>query len=213
VERSIAPVASGAADASDTVIPSADTLVIVEDGDVVQIPDRSRYRRGQTPQVFRAEVLERAYEAAAAAGDLSATDDCSLVLRHVPGARVIAVAGDEANMKITTRLDMVIADRMIQMQMLDPAMVLEPRRTLDDARVLVVGGTTGIGALVGTPGSATLTIVENEFAAVLLNEVDVSDARAGEGLLLITIDYTVRATNTRYNMVYPFYLTEATPGV
>ena len=31
-----------------------------------------------------------------------------------------AVAGDEANLKITTRLDMVLADRMIQMQTLDP---------------------------------------------------------------------------------------------
>ena len=55
-------------------------------------------------------------------------------------------------------------------------------------------------------------ILEHE-PRVLLNEVDVSDARAGEGLLLINIDYTVRATNTRYNMVYPFYLTEATPEV
>ena len=53
-QRSIEPVASGRADATDTVIPSADTLVIVEGEEVVEIPDRSRYRRGQTPQVFRA---------------------------------------------------------------------------------------------------------------------------------------------------------------
>ena len=45
---------------------------------------------------------------------------------------------------------------------------------------------------------------------VLLNEVEVSDEQAGEGLLLVTIDYTVRATNSRYNLVYPFYLREAT---
>ena len=44
---------------------------------------------------------------------------------------------------------------------------------------------------------------------VLLNEVDVSGQRADEGVLLIAIDYTVRATNSRYNMVYPFYLAEA----
>ena len=105
VRRAIEPVAAGLADSSDTVIASADTLVIVDGEDVVEIPERSRYRRGQTPQVFRAEVLARAYAAAAAAGDLSATDDCSLVLRHVPGARVMAVAGDEVNLKITTRTD------------------------------------------------------------------------------------------------------------
>ena len=44
---------------------------------------------------------------------------------------------------------------------------------------------------------------------VLLNDVDVSGQRADEGVLLIGIDYTVRATNSRYNMVYPFYLAEA----
>ena len=53
-----------------------------------RIPDRGRYRRGQTPQVFRADVLTQAYEAAARAGDLQATDDCSLVLRYVPGVPV-----------------------------------------------------------------------------------------------------------------------------
>jgi ribitol-5-phosphate 2-dehydrogenase (NADP+) / D-ribitol-5-phosphate cytidylyltransferase len=120
IRRSIEPVASGAADVTDTVISSADTLVIVEGEDVVEIPDRSRFRRGQTPQVFRASVLARAYAAAAAAGDLHATDDCALVLRYVPGVRVVAVAGDEANIKITTSLDLVLADRMIQMRAIDP---------------------------------------------------------------------------------------------
>jgi 2-C-methyl-D-erythritol 4-phosphate cytidylyltransferase len=65
IQRSIEPILSGRADATDTVIPSADTLVIVEDDLVVEIPDRSRYRRGQTPQTFRRSVLARAYEAAA----------------------------------------------------------------------------------------------------------------------------------------------------
>lgn len=31
-----------------------------------------------------------------------------------------------------------------------------------------------------------------------------------EGILLITIDYTIRLTNTRSNMVYPFYFREGT---
>ena len=71
IVRAIEPVASGQADATDTVIPSADTLVIVDGDAVIEIPDRSRYRRGQTPQVFRASVLAEAYAAAAAAGDLA----------------------------------------------------------------------------------------------------------------------------------------------
>jgi len=31
-----------------------------------------------------------------------------------------------------------------------------------------------------------------------------------EGLVLIRIDYTIKTTNTRTNLVYPFYLTQAT---
>ena len=45
---------------------------------------------------------------------------------------------------------------------------------------------------------------------IKLDKVDVSDSGALQGLLLITITYTVRATNSRYNMVYPFYIREAT---
>lgn len=45
---------------------------------------------------------------------------------------------------------------------------------------------------------------------IVLNEVLVSEHLAAEGVLMISIDYTVRATNSRYNMVYPFYLREAT---
>src|SRR3954466_6959550 len=89
--RSIEPILSGRADATDTVIPSADTLVVVEGDAVVEIPERARFRRGQTPQGFRRHVLQRAYDAASAAGDMSATDDCSLVLRYVPGVRLLAV--------------------------------------------------------------------------------------------------------------------------
>jgi ribitol-5-phosphate 2-dehydrogenase (NADP+) / D-ribitol-5-phosphate cytidylyltransferase len=147
VRPAIEPVARGEAESSDTVIPSADTLVIVEGERVVEIPDRSRYRRGQTPQVFRKSVLEQAYRAAEQAGDLSATDDCSLVLRHVPGARVVAVAGDEVNLKITTRLDFVLADRMIQMRTIDapPSGEPHPTQSLRGKRLLVIGGTQGIG--------------------------------------------------------------------
>jgi 2-C-methyl-D-erythritol 4-phosphate cytidylyltransferase len=147
VIRAIEPVVAGLADSTDTVIPSADTLVIVDGDDVVEIPDRSRYRRGQTPQVFRKRVLAAAYAAAAAAGDLTATDDCSLVLRYVPGARVLAVPGDEVNLKITTRIDLVLADRMLQMRAVMPTdgLVRPDIAPLQGARLYIVGGTNGIG--------------------------------------------------------------------
>ena len=143
--RSIEPILSGRADGTDTVIPSADTLVVVRDDEVVEIPERARYRRGQTPQTFRVRVLMQAYAAAAAAGDLTATDDCSLVLRHVPGVRMLAVAGDEVNLKITTRTDMILADRMIQMRTLSRVAEARMPSSLAGIRLYVVGGTDGIG--------------------------------------------------------------------
>jgi len=47
---------------------------------------------------------------------------------------------------------------------------------------------------------------------IALNNLQISDAEAVAGLLLIQIDYTIRTTNSRYNMVYPFYLSEAIPS-
>src|SRR4051812_11565126 len=158
--RGIEPILSGRADATDTVIQSADTLVIVRGEEIVEIPERARYRRGQTPQTFRYRVLAEAYRGAAAAGDLTATDDCSLVLRHVPGVRLLAVAGDEVNLKITTRTDMVLADRMIQMRTLPYVGQPAPPTSLTGTRLYVVGGTDGIGReLVGQAGALGAEVV------------------------------------------------------
>jgi phage baseplate assembly protein W len=43
-----------------------------------------------------------------------------------------------------------------------------------------------------------------------LNTVNFESEPGREGLILIRIDYTVRTTNTRTNLVYPFYVTQAT---
>lgn len=42
-----------------------------------------------------------------------------------------------------------------------------------------------------------------------VNSIDYSQGDDLQGELLIIIDYTVRATNSRMNMVYPFYRNEA----
>lgn len=43
-----------------------------------------------------------------------------------------------------------------------------------------------------------------------LNHVNFDAAPDPGGLVLIRLDYTVRATNTRTNLVYPFYVDQAT---
>ncbi|MGZ8157296.1 MAG: GPW/gp25 family protein [Methylobacter sp.] len=45
-----------------------------------------------------------------------------------------------------------------------------------------------------------------------LNNIIVDESKETEGLLTIAIDYTVRTTNSRFNLVYPFYLNEASYG-
>ena len=44
---------------------------------------------------------------------------------------------------------------------------------------------------------------------IKMNTVNFETEPNQEGLVLIRIDYTIKATNTRTNLVYPFYLTEA----
>ncbi|MDQ6763563.1 MAG: GPW/gp25 family protein [Bacteroidota bacterium] len=43
-----------------------------------------------------------------------------------------------------------------------------------------------------------------------VNKIDLNDTGELEGRILITIDYTVSATNSRFNFVFPFYKNEST---
>jgi phage baseplate assembly protein W len=45
---------------------------------------------------------------------------------------------------------------------------------------------------------------------IILDGVRVDTGRQYEGVLDIVLDYTIRRTNTRHNMVYPFYYKEGT---
>lgn len=47
---------------------------------------------------------------------------------------------------------------------------------------------------------------------ITLDNLDISESGSQAGLLLISIQYTVRGTNSRFNMVYPFYINEAIPS-
>lgn len=43
-----------------------------------------------------------------------------------------------------------------------------------------------------------------------VNKIELVDSGEPEGRILITIDYTVRSTNSRFNYVFPFYIHEGT---
>ncbi|HUR49367.1 MAG TPA: 2-C-methyl-D-erythritol 2,4-cyclodiphosphate synthase, partial [Acidimicrobiales bacterium] len=75
-------------------LPVADTLKQVEGGAVSRTVDRNGLFAVQTPQAFDAQWLRRAH---AAAGE--ATDDAALV--EQAGGRVVVVAGEAGNIKVT----------------------------------------------------------------------------------------------------------------
>ncbi|HZX53359.1 MAG TPA: 2-C-methyl-D-erythritol 4-phosphate cytidylyltransferase [Ilumatobacteraceae bacterium] len=93
-------------DGADGAVPGvavADTIKRIDaDGRVVDTPPRAMLVAVQTPQAFRADVLRAAHACGA-----SATDDAALV--EELGGRVVVVAGEAANRKITDRDDLVWA--------------------------------------------------------------------------------------------------------
>lgn len=103
-------------DAVDVAIPSADTIIAVDEDNVItDVPDRARLRRGQTPQAFRLSTITAAYDKAWKDPDFAATDDCSVVLRYLPDVPIVVVEGSDQNMKVTQPIDIIIAERLFQL--------------------------------------------------------------------------------------------------
>lgn len=137
-------------EAVDVGIPSADTIVVVDHNDVItEIPDRSRLRRGQTPQAFRLSTIRRAYELAWQDPDFTSTDDCSVVLRYLPDVAIHMVEGADQNMKVTAPVDLFIADKLFQLGSGSVDSLPSEAAYADALRgrvAVVFGGSYGIGA-------------------------------------------------------------------
>ena len=97
--------------AAAPAIAVKDTVKEVQGGVVVNTPDRSKLQAVQTPQVFDFDLLRGALKKAAQDG-AAITDDCSAVERL--GFKVKIVEGDERNIKITTPLDLKIAEAFLK---------------------------------------------------------------------------------------------------
>jgi len=86
-----------------------ETVAVVENFDIREIPDRSALWRIQTPQCFRFELLKNAHMKAVSEGFYGAPDDTFLILRYSL-SRVGVVEGDEKNIKITHEEDLKLAE-------------------------------------------------------------------------------------------------------
>jgi 2-C-methyl-D-erythritol 4-phosphate cytidylyltransferase len=109
IERTIAQARRTGAAAP--AIPVKDTIKVAFDGVIDATPDRSTLFAVQTPQVFEASLIRAALQKALDDGaDL--TDDCAAVERL--GMKVALTQGDERNIKLTTPMDMTLAEVLVE---------------------------------------------------------------------------------------------------
>ena len=97
--------------AAAPAVPVKDTIKVVEGYVVKNTPDRATLRAVQTPQVFDYDMLRGALKKAELDG-AQVTDDCSAVERI--GLTVKIVEGDERNIKVTTPMDLKIAEMLLE---------------------------------------------------------------------------------------------------
>lgn len=128
--------------AVDTCIPSADTLVHAPDHQTISaIPKRSDYLRGQTPQSFSYSLIRKAHEETKRT---NCSDDCQLVSDL--GHPVAIVNGDEYNIKITSELDLYLAEQILRIRLHHLSKIQS--NSLSGQRFIIVGGTGGIGSAI-----------------------------------------------------------------
>jgi len=95
--------------AAVAAVPVTDTVKIADDDQIVlETPPRQNLWAVQTPQVFRFDIISKAYQKAA--GDV--TDDASLVERL--GHKVKLYMGSYDNIKITNPDDLILAGVLLK---------------------------------------------------------------------------------------------------
>ncbi len=93
------------------VIPSTDTLRMIQDGFLCGDVDRESVVRIQTPQIFDADLIKGALTFAVSK-HLPVTDDSSAVA--LTGFKIRAVNGDVNNIKLTTPEDVTAAEAVLR---------------------------------------------------------------------------------------------------
>jgi 2-C-methyl-D-erythritol 4-phosphate cytidylyltransferase len=96
--------------AAAPAVPARDTVKLAERDFVTETPPRERVFLAQTPQVFDPALIKGALTNAMQKG-LPVTDDASAL--EILGCPVFLTAGSEENIKITTPLDLRIAELIL----------------------------------------------------------------------------------------------------
>lgn len=132
--------------AIDVAMPATDTIIETEGDFILSIPDRSKLKRGQTPQAFHLETIRRAYETALKDSGFKVTDDCGVVVKYLPEEPVYVVAGEESNMKLTYKEDTYLLDKFFQLRKSELSNLPREESLLNSKVAVIFGGSYGIGA-------------------------------------------------------------------
>lgn len=133
-------------DAVDVAIPSADTIIKLDETKqyISEIPKREYLNRGQTPQGFKYKTISEAYRIALSDPDMQTTDDCGIVKKYLPETKVYVVKGEEQNVKLTYPEDIYVLDKLFQIKCTQPDVGVN-FTDLKDKVMVVFGGNSGIG--------------------------------------------------------------------
>jgi 2-C-methyl-D-erythritol 4-phosphate cytidylyltransferase len=100
--------------AAIAAVPVTDTVKTVDaSGTITGTLERSNVWLAQTPQIFRTSLLRSAYEALQHSEEPVEVTDCARAV-ELMGHQVRVFKGDRANIKITTPLDLWIAEAIIR---------------------------------------------------------------------------------------------------
>lgn len=133
-------------DAVDVAIPAVDTIIEVDNGKNVikSIPDRNYLNRGQTPQAFKLNIIQKAYEMALKDPAFKTTDDCGIVKKYFSEIPIYIVAGEERNIKLTYPEDIYLLDKLFQIKSATLNKDIDLSE-LNQKVIIVFGGNSGIG--------------------------------------------------------------------
>ncbi|MDD8020894.1 MAG: IspD/TarI family cytidylyltransferase [Acidobacteriota bacterium] len=92
--------------------PAVDSLVEVNDGEIVSFPDRKKIYQTQTPQLFQYPAMLKACQKLCGQKSFAFTDDLSVA--YAAGLRCSLVEGSQMNFKITTRFDWELAGQLLK---------------------------------------------------------------------------------------------------
>ncbi len=173
--------------AVDVAVPAVDTIINVglAGNTIEDIPCRNFLRYGQTPQGFHLETIREAYERALKDPEFRVTDDCGVVVKYLPEAKVEVVEGEARNIKLTHPEDFYLLDKLFQLKSTAPTE--KELSGLRDRVIVIFGGSSGIGkdmAALARKFGADVHVFSRKEGAV-----DVSDR--------LSVDQALQAVNAR----------------